>query len=119
MPFDSSQHGAADPALASGSPARRPKRLVGGVNRWVAATALVVAAALIAGLAWNLVKTQDEARDSLDDAIQRRAGLTADVISSVLVSSRPQRRRARYSAVIPRRCGARSRSPASCAARSA
>ena len=91
MPFDSRQRGGTDPALAPAVAVRtrqRTKPQVGGVDRRVAVLALAVAAALIAGLAWNLVKTQDQARDSLDDAIQRRAGLTADVIASALVNSR-------------------------------
>ena len=91
MPFDSRQHGGPDPALAPAVPVprlRRPPPLVGGVDWKVAVLALAVAAALIAGLAWNLMATQSQARDSLDDAIQRRAGLTADVIASTFLSSR-------------------------------
>ena len=114
MPFDTSQNGGPDPALAPAVAVRARQRsqpLVGGVDRKVALLALAVAAALIAGLAWNLVKTQEQARGSLDDAIQRRAGLTADVISSALVSSRPPAGRASSSAAIPRRCAARVQKP--------
>ena len=91
MPLDSRQHGGPDPALAPAVPvpaARRPRPLVGGVNWKVAVLALAVAAALTAALAWNLVATQSQARASLDDAIQRRAGLTADVIASAFMSTR-------------------------------
>ena len=66
MPFDSRQHGGPDPALAPAVPVprlRRPRPLVGGVEWKVAVLALAVAAALIAGLAWNLMA----------DPISRRA----------------------------------------------
>ena len=91
MPVDTRQHRGPDPALTPAvpvgvRPAARP--LVGGVDRRVAVMALAVAAALVAGLAWNLVRTQGQARDSMDDAMQRRAGLTADVIGSAFMSSR-------------------------------
>src|ERR1700709_1329907 len=91
MPFDGRQHAGPDPALlpavpVGARPAARP--LVGGVDWRVACLALAVAAALIAGLAWNLVETQEQARGSLDDAIQRRAGLTADVIASAFKTAR-------------------------------
>jgi diguanylate cyclase (GGDEF)-like protein len=92
MSFETPEHGGADPALSPAVRApglRGPRPLVWGVDRGVAVLALAVAAALIAGLAWNLVKTQGQARDSLDDAIQRRAGLTADVIGSAFMTSRP------------------------------
>jgi diguanylate cyclase (GGDEF)-like protein len=91
MPFDTRQHAGPDPALAPAVAVHgpRPARpLVAGVDRKVAVLALAVAVALVAGLAWNLVKTQNQARDSLDDAIERRAGLTADVIASAFVNSR-------------------------------
>jgi hypothetical protein len=92
MPFDTRQHGGPDPALAPAVAVHGPRHarpLVAGVDRKVAVLALAVAVALVAGLAWNLVQTQNQARDSLDDAIQRRAGLTADVIASAFVNSRP------------------------------
>ena len=92
MPFETRQHEGPDPALAPAvpAPARRADRgaLLGGVDRRVAVLALAVAAALIAGLAWNLIATQSQARASLDDAIQRRAALTADLIASAFMSSR-------------------------------
>src|SRR4051794_15251036 len=88
MPFDSSQHGAADPALAPGIGARRtPKRLLGGVEWQVAVLALAIAGSLIAGLAWNLRHNQAQGREYLDDAITRRAGLTAEVIASALTNA--------------------------------
>ena len=92
MPFDSRQHGGPDPALAPAVPVprvRRPRPLVGGVDWGVAVLALVIAAALTAGLAWNLVSTQSQAREGLDDAIQRRAALTGDLIGSAFLAARP------------------------------
>jgi diguanylate cyclase (GGDEF)-like protein len=59
--------------------------------------ALVVAAALIAGLAWNLFATQSQGRKSLRDGIQRRAALTADLIGSAfLATSTPEQARAEF-----------------------
>lgn len=94
MPLDTRQEGGPRPAPAPavrvlGSRARRA--FAGGADRRLALLALVVAAALIAGLAWNLVSTQAQGRDYLDDAVQRRAGLTADVISSAFITSRTPR----------------------------
>jgi diguanylate cyclase (GGDEF)-like protein len=72
--------------------------LVAGVDWRIAVLALVVAAALIAGLTWNLIATHSQGRDSLDDAIQRRAALTGDLISSAFKASRtPAAARAEFS----------------------
>jgi len=49
--------------------------------------ALAVAAALIAGLAANLLNTQGEARASVRDALERRAVLTGRLISSAFLAS--------------------------------
>lgn len=100
MPFDARHQDAPDPPPAAGaraaaSPALRP--LVGGVDRRVAVLALVLAAALISGLAWNLVATQSKGRKSLDDAMQRRAALTADLIGSAFMAARtPEAVRAEF-----------------------
>ena len=91
MPFETRQHQGSDPALTPAvAMAARPRsrRLLAGVDRRVAVLALLVAVGLISGLTWNLIATQSKARESLDESIQRRAALTADLISSAFMSAR-------------------------------
>src|SRR3954447_13329480 len=49
--------------------------------------ALVVATALIGALAFNLLRTQAQARDTLRDSLDRRAALTARLIGSAFMAS--------------------------------
>ena len=91
MPFETRQHEGTDPALTPAvavSAGPWSRRLLGGVDRRVAVVAILVAVGLISGLTWNLISTQSKARASLDDSIQRRAALTADLISSAFMSAR-------------------------------
>ena len=88
MPFETRQHDGPDPEPSPPFARRASWPLVGGVDRRVAVLALVVATALIAGLTLNLIATQSEARESLDDSFQRRAALTADLIASAFMSAR-------------------------------
>ena len=91
MPFETRQHEGSDPALTPAvavSAGPWSRRLLGGVDRRVAVVAILVAVGLISGLTWNLIATQSKARASLDDSIQRRAALTADLISSAFMSAR-------------------------------
>jgi diguanylate cyclase (GGDEF)-like protein len=88
MPFDTSHQDPTDPALAPAAAPPASRSLVGGVDRRVAVLALVLAVALIAGLAWNLIATQSQGRKSLVDTMQRRAALTADLIGSAFTIAR-------------------------------
>jgi hypothetical protein len=74
-----------------------PGRGVAAVDRGAAMLALAVAAALIAGLAWNLFATQSQGRQSLRDAMQRRAALTAELIGSAFMAAgTPEQARAEF-----------------------
>ena len=55
-------------------------------RRGVTLLALAVAAALIAGLAWNLVHTQGQGRRSLRDGLEHRATLTARLMTSAFLA---------------------------------
>jgi diguanylate cyclase (GGDEF)-like protein len=68
-----------------------------GVRKGTVLLGLAVALALIAGLAWNLLHTQDRARASLHDELGRRAGLTAKLIGSAFMAGNaPSDVRQRY-----------------------
>jgi diguanylate cyclase (GGDEF)-like protein len=56
-------------------------------TRTVAFAGLLVAAALIAGLAANLLHTQSQGRETLRDGLERRAILTASLIGSAFNAS--------------------------------
>jgi diguanylate cyclase (GGDEF)-like protein len=70
---------------------------MGARERGAAALALVVAGALIGGLAWNLSHTQAESRHSLRDELGRRAGLTGKLIGAAFASSNSAEERAKFS----------------------
>ena len=91
MPFDPRRREDVERPRDASRPARA------GVDRRVAVLALAVAAALVAGLAWNLLATQSEGRKALRDNVQRRSALTADLIGSAFTAgSTPELRRAEF-----------------------
>jgi hypothetical protein len=59
---------------------------MGGTRKGVTVLAVAVAAALIAGLAWNLVHTEAQGRRSLRDGLERRATLTARLMASAFLA---------------------------------
>src|SRR5882724_8051476 len=59
---------------------------MGGTRKGVTILAVAVAAALIAGLAWNLVHTEAQGRRSLRDGLERRATLTARLMASAFMA---------------------------------
>ncbi len=70
---------------------------MGGTRKGVTVLAIAVAAALIAGLAWNLVHTEAQGRRSLRDGLERRATLTARLMASAfLAGNSPQDTGAKY-----------------------
>jgi diguanylate cyclase (GGDEF)-like protein len=63
------------------------ERAMVGIRRGVVVLGLTVAAALIGGLAWNLLNTQDHGRRTLRDSFDRRAALTAKLIGSAFLAT--------------------------------
>src|SRR4051794_22034127 len=68
-------------------PRRGPERLVFGVRPTTGIAAVVVALALIAGLALHLRDTQEQGQRTQREALQRRATLTARLIGSAFAAS--------------------------------
>jgi diguanylate cyclase (GGDEF)-like protein len=62
-------------------------KVVVGIRKSVALLGLAVAVALIGGLAWNLVQTQEQGRLSLRDGLERRAALTGRLISAAFLAN--------------------------------
>jgi diguanylate cyclase (GGDEF)-like protein len=70
---------------------------MGGTRKGVTVLAVAVAAALIAGLAWNLVHTEGQGRRSLRDGLEHRATLTARLMASAFMAGNsPQDAGSRY-----------------------
>jgi diguanylate cyclase (GGDEF)-like protein len=90
MPFNSRRYASPDASTSTSTPAARlvlSLRSVGGVGRGVTVLALVIAAALTGGLAWNLFTTQSRAREVVRETTLRRAALTADLIGSAFMAA--------------------------------
>ena len=69
---------------------------MGGIGKRTAAAGLVIAAALIAGLGWYIAHTQEQARATVRDNLERRAALTGRLVGGALTATTANAARAQY-----------------------